>query len=64
MTIFYKIMIQSETWFDSELVYCENNPKLKEKNLKLKGNLVKGKWAQIFMMMEYQNKVFIAFVFQ
>ena len=57
MTIFYKIMIQSETRFDSELVYCENN-------LKLKGNLVKGKWAQIFLMMEYQNKVFIAFVFQ
>lgn len=57
MTIFYKIMIQSETRFDSELVYCENN-------LKLKGNLVKGKWAQIFMMMEYQNKVFIAYVFQ
>ena len=31
MTIFYKIMIQSETRFDSELVYCENNLKLKEK---------------------------------
>ena len=31
---------------------------------KLKQNLIKEKLAQIFMMMEYQKKVFIAFVYK